>query len=363
MKIAFIGQKDIGPGAPAGGVETYVAELAPRLVARGHRVRVFSRGQGSTRIFRGVKISPLGGHNDWHWAAVSNAFVATLEASSGDFDIINYQGIGPGFFSWLARIIAPSAKIVVTFHSRDYEHSKWPWFGKLFFRLGEFSSLYFSHKVVVVGQHLNNYIKARYGRGVDYIAQGAGGSTRASFAAFKKARLIKDRYILSVGRLEPHKGFELLIRAYQSLAPALRQQYQLVIVGTGRATYLRHLKNLGRGSGITFLGELSRGEVKGLLENARLFVLPSSSEGLSITLLEALAARCAVLVSDIPANREVVQNPKQRFKIKEAGSLNAALKFALNEAPQGHAPALTNEYSWDQVAARYDELYREVLGG
>ena len=372
MKIAFIGQKDIGPKAPAGGVETYVAELATRLAALGHEVVVYSRG-GRARTYKGVKILPVRTVEDWRWAAVVSSFWATLDAARGGFDIIHYQGIGPGFFVWLARGLSllgptPQCKVVVTFHSRDYEHRKWPWFGRWFFITGEWVAVRLSHKVIVISRHLQEYVNARYAVVAEYLPQGVA-LAKPSLSGLRFNSLKPGQYILAVNRLEPHKGLEIILDAYKQLDLKIRRHYLLVIAGAAAdLNYGAGLRRrAGRTQSIKWLGSQSRESVAGLLTHAACFVQASQSEGLSITLLEAMAAGCPVVASDIPANREVIKNSSQRFKPGDQWGLTQALETAIKNvsprrlASQAHAPELIKEYNWDKVAEQYEALYKKFL--
>ena len=376
MKIAFIGQKDIGPEAPAGGVETYVAELATRLAALGHQVVVYSRG-GRARTYKGVKIVAVRTVEDWRWAAVVSSFWATLAAARGGFDVIHYQGIGPGFFVWLARLLAlfgavrgrtSHSKIVTTFHSRDYEHRKWPWFGRWFFKTGEWVSVRLSHKVIVISRHLQEYVKARYGVVAEYLPQGVA-LPKPSLSGLRAYGLKSGQYILAVNRLEPHKGLEIILEAYEQLDFKIRREHPLVMVGAAAdLNYGAGLRRrAGRTQSIKWLRSMSRESVAGLLTHAACFVQASQSEGLSITLLEAMAAGCPVVASDIPANREVIKNAAQRFRPGDQWGLTQALETAIKNvsprrlASQAHAPELIKEYNWEKVAGEYGNLYQKLL--
>lgn len=111
----------------------------------------------------------------------------------------------------------------------------------------------------------------------------------------------------TAGRLMPQKGFIYLIRAI----PFILQEYQhtwFVFVGDGPLQ--SELKGLAGELGIAdhcrFLG--FREDIPGLLACFDIFVLPSLWEGLSITLLEAMAAGKPIVTTNIKGNREVITN-------------------------------------------------------
>jgi sugar transferase (PEP-CTERM/EpsH1 system associated) len=107
----------------------------------------------------------------------------------------------------------------------------------------------------------------------------------------------------SVGRLVPVKNYGLLVRAFSRLsgAPA-----RLVFIGDGPERQKLEALAAERGANVKFLGH--REDVAELLPGMDIFVLPSFSEGMSNTLLEAMAARVAVVASDVGGNHEIVRD-------------------------------------------------------
>lgn len=377
MRIAFIGQKGIGPAAPAGGVEVYVEELAPRLAAAKNAVTVYARTYPPSREategpaarvwhYQGVRIRQVPTLDHPWFEAVTSSFCAAILAVFGRYDIVNFQGIGPGFFTWLVRLFSPGTKVVVTFHSRDYEHAKWPWFGRLFFRLGERIGLRSAHKVVVVAKHLQKYARERYGIKPIYMPQGVSFGQPAPLGSLaRQFGLKKSGYILAVARLEAHKGLADLIAAYRQMPRARREKYKLVIVGDG--PFESQLKNLARGQrGIIFTGAQPRPVTQALMRNCYFFVSASRSEGLSIALLEALACGRPALVSNIPANTEVVT--ERAWQLAPSNTEGFARKIAeflgapeaVEAAGRAMGRRVKARHSWPAVFTRYQKLYRAL---
>jgi glycosyltransferase involved in cell wall biosynthesis len=112
-----------------------------------------------------------------------------------------------------------------------------------------------------------------------------------------------DLMVLSVGRMTPQKGQEILVRALSS--PDL-QSARLVLVGGGdREPRLRELVGeLGLTDRVTFLG--TRGDVPQLMRAADLLSLPSLHEGFGLVLVEALASGTPVVASRVGPVPEIV---------------------------------------------------------
>lgn len=115
--------------------------------------------------------------------------------------------------------------------------------------------------------------------------------------------------VLYVGEMTPHKGFDDLVEALPTLLEH-RPSIRVWAAGRGQPSDLQRLvglaRRLGVESAIRWLGY--RNDVPALLRAAACFALPSRAEGLSLALLEAMAAGCPVVASDIPGNRAVMDN-------------------------------------------------------
>lgn len=131
----------------------------------------------------------------------------------------------------------------------------------------------------------------------DTVAEGDGAPQDPRETAFT---------VITVGRLIDSKRYGTLLSAF---ARAADGRDRLVIVGDGpmRAALERQAAELGIADRVDFLGLVPRDEVYRLLARADLFVSPSRFEGLPVAVLEAMAARLPVVLSDIPPHREIVE--------------------------------------------------------
>jgi glycosyltransferase involved in cell wall biosynthesis len=117
---------------------------------------------------------------------------------------------------------------------------------------------------------------------------------------------------ITVGELIPRKRTADLIEAVAVLAPE-RPQLRIAIAGTGPLLdeLQDHARRLGVESHVEFLG--FREDIAELYARSRVFVLPSRFEGLSISLLEAMASGLPVVVSDVGEARDVVRHGEHGF--------------------------------------------------
>jgi glycosyltransferase involved in cell wall biosynthesis len=177
--------------------------------------------------------------------------------------------------------------------------------------------------------------------------------------------LLPDSYILFLGRFSPEKNCHLLINAFETLGTRMK----LVLAG-GSSHSDSYVESLRRHESdrIRFLPWVSGADLDELLSNAALFVLPSAVEGLSLALLDAMAAGVCVLTSDIPENNEVVEGSGFTFRSGNQADLERMLEVLVNN-PQLRSQAaaqqkarIKGEYLWPAVAHSIEGAYYKVLG-
>lgn len=370
MKIAFIGQKGIP--AVGGGVERYVEDLSVRIASYGHEVTVYTRPNYTSKYlldYQGVSLLSLPTIPSKHLDAISHSFLATIHAAFKKVDVIHYQSIGPALTAWLPKIINPKVKIVSTLQSRDYQHQKWGTLARFMLRLGEKFMCRFSDEVLVITESMKDYVEQSYGLSPKVIPNGANlYEVIGRDDLLKDWGLKKDNYLVAISRLIRHKGLGYLIEAFKQI----KTDKRLVIVGEGSFTddYVAELKELAKDDQrIIFTGNQTGETLAQLYENACLFIQPSESEGLSLALLEAMARRKAVLVSDIPENAEVVAEAGFSFKNRDVNDLVTKLNNILANEEELQTKGLlarervANYYNWEDIAAKINGVYKEVLLG
>ncbi len=351
MRIAMIGQK--GLPAHSGGVERHVDELATRLVSAGNEVLVYCRkyytlnGNYATD-YRGVQLRYIPTIKAKSLDAMVSTFIASIDVLFQKVDVVHYHGIGPALFAWIPRFFAPQVKVIITYHCQDYFHGKWGFCGRTGLRMGEWCACHFSHQLIVVSKTLKSLVKRRYGRTATYIPNGVSLAKRVVPKKISKLGLSRGNYFLIVSRLVPHKGIHFAIKAYNQLSASMSDVLpKLVIVGGGSFTdsYVRSLKKMAKDNpNIMMLGPKSGEVLAELYSNAKLFIQPSQSEGLSIALLEAMSYGCPVLVSDIAENKEVLPCVGRTFENGNVESLAHALQRVLIEKHESRQTAVYREH-------------------
>lgn len=175
--------------------------------------------------------------------------------------------------------------------------------------------------------------------------------------------------LVSAGRLAPQKGIEYLIDAVRVLVDEGRYDVHLLLAGDGPLRFYLESKvrDLNLQSHISFLG--FRTDVADILFAADIIVMPTEREGLSVALLEAMAAKRPIITTNIGSNLEVTDGGKfARLVIpKSSEELVLAIKNVLSD-PEGSSKMLemayshfTENYTEHVMLAKYMSLYDDCL--
>ncbi len=175
--------------------------------------------------------------------------------------------------------------------------------------------------------------------------------------------------VISVGRLLPYKGQDLLIDAVASLLPVYpRLSLWIVGAGASRDGLERQVRSLGIQAHVVFLGQ--RSDVPALLGRARLFANASSWEGMSNAVLEGMASGLPSVVADAPGVSECHIDGETGLVVeRSAQALAAAMAQLLTERERAQAMGraarrrVQSVYSIEASRRRYDALYDGLRGG
>jgi len=370
LRIAFIGTR----GVPAleGGIERHVEELGSRLAARGHEVTVYCRNNyvlERAPTYRGMHLKYVRAIGTKNLDFIAHSALSTLLTLRSSPDIVHYHAIGSALVAPIPRYLTRSG-IVLTVHGLDYARAKWGRAARATLKLAAGMSARVPHATIVVSRALADHYANHLGRSADYIANGMPEATLRSLGPMAERLGLRERpYFLFVGRLVPEKAPDLLIRAFAKV----RADARLVIVGSSgfTDTYAESLRRLAATDPrVIFAGGVYGDELAELYSNAAAFVLPSSLEGLPITLLEALAHHSPVIVSDIQPHLEVVEENGPGHRVVRQGDLDAlaaamGLVLADRKGEMVGARALggrvAQTYSWDAAATATERVYERVL--
>ena len=364
MKIFVVGTR----GFPdiQGGVEKHCEGLYPRLVKLGCQVTVAVRipyvsFEKKITSWQGVKFIYLWCPRLKSLEAFIHTFLGVIWARFYSPDVLHVHAIGPALLVPLAKLLG--LKVVFTHHGPDHERHKWGRLAKLFLRLGEYCGVRFADQIIVISTTIKNQVIEKFGRrDIAVIPNGVSIPDKVPAGeTLKKWGLSPKKYVFIACRFVPEKGLHDLISAYQKIS---NPEFKLVIAGDAdhETEYSRSLKKQAKETGVVSTGFLSGKPLAELYSNAGLFVLPSYYEGLPIALLEALSYDLPVLVSDIPANREIPLVDSKYFhngNIPELTSKMDSLyqRGLLDSEITEQRNVLLKFFDWDSIAEKTREVY------
>ncbi|MHA1583358.1 MAG: glycosyltransferase family 4 protein [Candidatus Baldrarchaeia archaeon] len=179
---------------------------------------------------------------------------------------------------------------------------------------------------------------------------------------------LNDICICYVGRLTPEKNLETLLEAFSEFINYTDKRAKLVIIGDGplRSKLEKCVKERGINSCVHFSGYVR--DAYKFLSGVDIFVLPSLSEGSPFSLIEAMVAGKAIIASDIPAIRGIVEdgkeallfdphNPQQLKELMLKLYRDKELKRRLEE----NARQKAKQYDANIVFSKILQIYKEVL--
>jgi glycosyltransferase involved in cell wall biosynthesis len=362
MRIIVIGTRGI-PNIQ-GGVETHCEELYPRLAKLNYRINLVRRScyipeNDNLDEYKGVKLKSLFTVRRKTTETLLHTFIAVLWARKKGTDILHVHAIGPAIFIPLARLLG--LDVVFTHHGPDYNRAKWGPLAKFVLRLGEKWGTRYANEIIVISDVIKKLLEEKYKRfDTNLIFNGVSTpvfSERTDY--LNSLGLLPRKYVFTLGRFVEEKGFDFLIKAFKEMK---QTEYRLVIAGDAdhEIPYTKQLKKLAGSNNVVLPGFIKGEELRQLFSHARLFVLPSFHEGLPISLLEAMSYRLPVLVSDIPANKQVSLPDNKFFITGNEDSLKTGLENLLGQEFKPVDYDMT-PYDWDKIALQTDEIYKKIF--
>jgi glycosyltransferase involved in cell wall biosynthesis len=174
--------------------------------------------------------------------------------------------------------------------------------------------------------------------------------------------------IVSIGRLVPEKGFDLLLDALASLSSPLRST-ELFLLGSGpqQSSLERQARELGIRSRVHFVGQVPDPIIQ--FRDASLFVLSSRTEGLPNAMLEAAAAGLPIVAT--PASEGLLDLLRNREGVWLASEISSqALQGALQQAlttvwpgPRRYPHQWIEPFELSRAIAAYEDVIDRVIAG
>lgn len=359
MKIVLIGGQEV-PGI--GGAEAYMMNLAKELCAQGHSATIICSGRkpyettiDNVKIIH--KVCPKS-----NIVALPLLFfksIGYIIKNRKDIDVVNFQSIFLAFIpGWISSLVG--CKVCYTIHSLPEDNPKHGGVMRLLMRIVAFVSIWLCGKnFTTISKSKARDIKDRYRKNCTVIPCGINANKNCEETdILSRLGIEKESYYLTIGRIDPVKNLDTLIKAF---IKHNNHDKQLVIAGNYENEYGKHLKEIAKeNKNIVFAGIVMGDDKETLLKNCFANCLVSSSEGMPISLLEAMIYAKPNIVTDIPAIREIMENDWGYWcKVQDTDSLCSQMEQIENEYSLAKEKGIimkeyvTNNNLWEIVTERY----------
>ena len=171
-----------------------------------------------------------------------------------------------------------------------------------------------------------------------------------------------EKQIIFVGRLSREKGIDNLI----SISKKLPNDVHLVILGTGPEEH-KIIDLVKNHKNIHFFGYQKKEETISLIRGSDILIQPSLNEGISSTILEAMACKTIVVTTNVGGNKELIISEETGFLL----SINSDLFIEkinyifthqdMSEKIINNAFRFAQQYDWNEVGKKYLKLYEKLL--
>jgi hypothetical protein len=377
------------PWTAPSGVNDQVAALAERLAARGHQVTVVapSADRAAVRVALQKVQDVLLGEREAVFAPdepspryffAGRAYASAARRSrpvitppvdlianidvlleTGDLDVLHlYEAFGPGL-GWAALRHA-ACPLIATFHT-DGELLGGDWVPR-----PRMQRLFDSLDAAVASSAAARDAAARAFPGVYRIVPPGIDVDRFRPADERRPGPVRVLFAAAESR---RQGLGVLLRSLRRLDDVAAELELHVCGHDAQESRFGHLVPSSFVGRVTFHGRVSRAEMPDLTRDADVLCAPAlGPESAGVVLLEAMAARTAVVASDVPGHGELVTDGLEGLLVprRDARALGAALRTLVSEPEMraGLAAAgarRAQRFDWERVAGELEELYDDVV--
>ena len=234
-------------------------------------------------------------------------------------------------------------------------------------RLMEWITAVMNNNLIMVSEEQTNWFATEYGKKCVTIPTAVNlPNNFDNTGILKKYNLTPNEYYLYLGRLVQDKNPDYLIKAFLK---ADIKDAKLVIAGANDTDkeYVEYLHGLANNDNrVIFTGAVYGLDKETLLKNCKVFCIPSTIEGLAITLLEAMSYAKPVIASDIEANKEGLGENGIWVKVEDIEDLSRAIEFCevniniLKIEANNNRIRIEKYFTWEHVSRLYDDCIKTI---
>ena len=338
MKILLISPTHYG----IGGIAQHVQGLTKFLQNQGHDVEIISSENTFTIPVKGLKNPSF----------MISSFIKSKFKKN--FDIVHAHNI-PSALAMknssgkkILTIHGIFSKQIGEIHSKSSENIS---------KKYETRALSWADAITAISKESSNYY-SNLGYDVNQIPNGI---DLSSFEQESDRRF--DKQVIYAGRLSKEKGTETLLKICNNLD----DDVDLLIVGEGPEQE-KFMNIDSKKKNIHYLGFQNHEKTISLIKGSDILIQPSLSEGISTTLLEAMACKTCIIASNVGGNLELIKNQESGILIEPTNDklFNKSIHDLIQDKPlreklSESAFDKIKQYDWKYVGQKYLELYESLL--
>ena len=296
---------------------------------------------------------------------IYNILKISLDIAKKDYDLIHYNSV-PVDIAIFLPIISYIKKInqTMTIHGAIFADKKFHMFRKVIIMQKSFFN-----RIIVLNDYSKN-LALNAGFNISKIIEIPNGIEISLIEKSNRIDLKGFPIILFVGVLTKNKAVDVLIKALEKTVD-LYPNILLYIVGDGpeKKQLVQLINDLGIRDHTIFTGFIPTLEVYSYYKSADIVVLPSYKENFSITILEAMASKTLIIVSDAPGNLSIIEPNKNGFVFPRGDSdtlsdllINSISdKIDVNKLTENAYNKVKENYTWKAVTYEYEKVFRELV--
>lgn len=359
-----------------GGVGYYVYNLSKKLVERGHKITILTRGYWNhncvkedfddIRVYK-LRFIPL---YPYH-IRIHHKFLETkFRSLENEFDLVHFHNpLVPFIETKLPKLLTEHGTVKAPIDNME--------------SIGIHSFIYKLFSKELINQD-KNVIK-----NVDIISavsKSCSKDMNKFYSINKEIKIVyngvdteffrpnkkspNEIYILYTGRLYSGKGLMDLVHSAKFIYE-LYPHIKFVLVGDGplKKYLMRKISDLNLENNFLFTGFLSRKDILKIYQNASIYVLPSYSEGFPTTLLESMSCGIASISTDIGGCSELIESgkngilvPPKKPEILSNVILNLLedenLRYQLGKNAREH---IMKNFDWEIIASKFEKIYENLI--
>lgn len=367
MKLAIIGSR--GYPYVYSGYETFVKEVAERLVSQGIEVRVYCHKQlfkERPAKVKGIELVYIPTIESKVLSQLIHSFLSMTHACCSKTDVILTVNAANGPWGLIARIFRK--KTIINVDGMEWQRPKWKGLGARYFKTAAWLSTRLYDVIVTDAEAMRQVYLNTFQKDSTVIAYGANIRHSTQPELIGQFGLTPGSYYLIVGRLIPDNNSDLLLEGFLRFSSTKK----MVIVGDVpyKDAFAQGMKSRASEQ-VLFLGYIENSEILAeLYHHCHAYLHGHEFGGTNPTMLKAMAYGCAILALNTVFNQEMLQQGRYGlFFDKTPESLaelmhqtesdDAGMQALRHNARNG----LTKKYDWDVVTAQYLELMKGLCNG